>query len=96
MLGDGLEHGGMGTAQQHRHVCAVLWLLGSGLPLARVAHECSYFDQAHLTHDIRKLTGRSPQRLLAERSAMPPGPRDLDRSMTELTGLATVPAPILL
>ena len=51
-----------------------LRLLGSGLPPARVANECSYFDQAHLTNDITELTGRSPRRLLAERAAMPPGP----------------------
>jgi AraC-like DNA-binding protein len=69
-----------------------LRLLGTGLSLARVAHECAYFDQSHLTHDITEMTGRSPRRLLAERAAMPPGPPDVDRLSGEIPGIVLDPA----
>ena len=72
-----------------------LRLLGSGLPIARVAQECSYFDQAHLTNDISEMTGRSPRRLLAERAAMPPGPPNADRLPGELTSIVIDPATAL-
>ncbi|MET9343878.1 helix-turn-helix transcriptional regulator [Nonomuraea sp. NPDC003804] len=37
----------------------------SGVPLARVAAESGYTDQAHLAHDVKRLSGVSMGRLLA-------------------------------
>lgn len=37
--------------------------------LADLSYQYGYFDQAHLTNDLRQLTGRSPRRLLLERRA---------------------------
>ncbi|NUP51127.1 MAG: helix-turn-helix domain-containing protein [Catenulispora sp.] len=70
-----------------------LRLLLAGVSLSRVAYECSYFDQAHLTNDITELTGRSPRRLLAERAAMPAGPPNVDRLPGEVTSIVIDPVP---
>jgi AraC-like DNA-binding protein len=37
------------------------------LDWARVALECGWYDQAHLARDVRRLSGLTPTRLLAER-----------------------------
>ena len=37
----------------------------AGHPLARVAHDCGYADQAHLTREVRDLAGAPPRRLLS-------------------------------
>ncbi|MEW9552411.1 helix-turn-helix domain-containing protein [Nonomuraea sp. NPDC050783] len=37
-----------------------LRLLATGRPAARVATECGFYDQAHLNHDCKALTGRRP------------------------------------
>lgn len=37
-----------------------------GTPLAQVAHACGYADQAHLSREVRDLTGTTPTRLLRE------------------------------
>ncbi|MEU7900835.1 helix-turn-helix transcriptional regulator [Nonomuraea sp. NPDC049152] len=42
-----------------------LRLARSGVPLARVAVESGYTDQAHLSHDVKRLSGVSMGRLLA-------------------------------
>ena len=36
----------------------------TGAPLARVAQDCGYADQAHLTREVRDLAGAPPRRLL--------------------------------
>jgi AraC-like DNA-binding protein len=41
--------------------------IGRGDDLARLAVELGYFDQAHLTHDLRDLVGVTPSTLAAER-----------------------------
>jgi AraC-like DNA-binding protein len=41
------------------------------LDLARAAAEAGYADQAHLTHDCRRLTGLTPSELRRERSHSP-------------------------
>jgi hypothetical protein len=38
----------------------------AGAPLAQVAADCGYVDQAHLSRDVRDLTGSIPKRLLQE------------------------------
>jgi AraC-like DNA-binding protein len=38
----------------------------SGAPLAQVAADCGYADQAHLSREVRDLTGTTPTRLLQE------------------------------
>ncbi|MGH2881478.1 MAG: helix-turn-helix domain-containing protein [Solirubrobacteraceae bacterium] len=38
----------------------------TGVPLAQVAADCGYADQAHLSHEIRELTGTTPMSLLRE------------------------------
>jgi AraC-like DNA-binding protein len=38
----------------------------AGLPLADVAADCGYADQAHLSREMRALTGMTPTRLLGE------------------------------
>lgn len=38
------------------------------VPLARAASDCGYADQAHLSRDVRELTGTTPTRLLRELS----------------------------
>lgn len=44
----------------------------AGVPLARVAADCGYADQPHLTREIRALAGATPTELLPEgRSASP-------------------------
>jgi AraC-like DNA-binding protein len=37
-----------------------------GAPLAQVAADCGYVDQAHLSREVRDLTGTTPTRLLQE------------------------------
>lgn len=38
----------------------------SGRDLARIAHECGYYDHSHLVRDFQKYTGTSPTRWIAE------------------------------
>jgi len=53
-----------------RHLARVLRLLRAldegraGLPLAEVAAESGYYDQAHLSREVRALTGTTPTALL--------------------------------
>lgn len=41
-------------------------LVRAGVPFARVAADCGYADQAHLSREVRDLTGLSPRELVAE------------------------------
>jgi len=38
----------------------------AGAPLAQVAADCGYVDQAHLSREVRDLTGTTPSKLLRE------------------------------
>ena len=52
-----------------RHLSRVLRLeraLATRGPLAEVAHTCGYADQAHLSREVRDLTGTTPSRLRRE------------------------------
>ena len=33
-------------------------------PLTRLAHECGYYDQAHLIHEFKRFTGQTPSKYL--------------------------------
>jgi transcriptional regulator GlxA family with amidase domain len=37
-------------------------LLESSSPISRIAHECGFSDQSHLTNVFREATGISPRR----------------------------------
>lgn len=53
--------------------------LWSSASLAEVAAQAGYADQAHLSREVRALTGRSPAALRAEREAAMPVPNVQDR-----------------
>ena len=71
---------GLGPRQLHRrclqlfgygprHLSRILRLeraLAASGSLAEVAHECGYADQAHLSREVRDLTGTTPSRLRRE------------------------------
>lgn len=40
-------------------------LLERGLAIGQVAELCGYYDRAHLVHDVKRLTGKSPRELFA-------------------------------
>jgi methylphosphotriester-DNA--protein-cysteine methyltransferase len=44
-----------------------------GVALGRAAVEAGYADQAHLTREVRRLSGLTPSRLIAERRGRPSG-----------------------
>jgi AraC-like DNA-binding protein len=48
--------------RMNRAVAAAL----AGRPLADVAFDCGYADQAHLTRDLHDLAGATPTALMAE------------------------------
>ena len=45
-----------------------LQLLDTAMPLAQVAADAGYHDQAHLAHVLKAMAGRTPSRLRAERA----------------------------
>ena len=61
-----------------------LQLLDTAMPLAQVAADAGYHDQAHLDHVFKAMAGRTPSRLRAERAGSARG-AGTDR----LAGLAT-------
>jgi len=59
------KHAGMtpGSYRRRERVRAVsALLLDSSAPLSRIAHECGFSDQSHLTNVFREATGISPRR----------------------------------
>lgn len=59
------------VARLMRLGAAVRALDGGGAPpeLASLAVDCGYYDQAHFTHDFRRLTGVTPAEYLRRRAA---------------------------
>lgn len=50
-----------GAYRSEHRARRALSLLGAGHVPAAVAGECGYFDQSHLTREIRRITGRTPR-----------------------------------
>lgn len=71
-----------------------LRLAGSGAPLARLAADAGYADQAHLTRECVALTGLTPAALLAEGAtpAGEPGPATSETYKMLRHGAVTLPA----
>lgn len=46
---------------------ATALLLGSDTPLIKIAHDCGFADQAHMTTSFRRLAGNTPARIRRER-----------------------------
>lgn len=45
-------------ASRIAHACDLL--MDSSLPIAEIAHQCGFADQAHMSRQLRKVTGKSP------------------------------------
>jgi AraC-like DNA-binding protein len=43
-----------------------LQLIGRNYKLSNTAYYCGYYDQAHFIHDIKSITGFTPEKILAE------------------------------
>ncbi|MET9961515.1 helix-turn-helix transcriptional regulator [Streptomyces sp. NPDC006326] len=63
-----------------------LRLLSSGLAPARVAAACGYHDQAHLSREVKAMTGLPPSRFVKLRGGLPPGSA-LDRMPGRITSV---------
>ncbi|WP_411105419.1 helix-turn-helix domain-containing protein [Streptomyces sp. cmx-4-9] len=74
-----------GVARVYRLQRALLALSG-GLPAAETAALCGYHDQAHLSRDIKAMTGLSPSALIRLRAGVPPG-SPLDRVPGRITSV---------
>lgn len=48
---------------------AVTWIRGSGRPLAEIAAECGFYDQAHMGRLVKRVTGSTPGEI--RRSGVP-------------------------
>jgi len=53
---------------QRRVKLAELLLLDTDLPLMKIAHDCGFADQAHMTTCFRRIAGNTPARFRRERS----------------------------
>jgi AraC-like DNA-binding protein len=53
----------------------------NGRPIAHLAAECGYADQAHLTREVNELAGLPPARLLAERAVRQDAPSPPGRGL---------------
>jgi len=60
----GMTHATIRQIERARHAAN---LLQRGGPIAEVAQDAGYFDQAHLTRSVRQLIGMTPGRLVRER-----------------------------
>lgn len=67
----------------------LLPLIDRADPLAVIAAEAGYTDQAHMSRDLRRLTGATPRRLREERAD--PGSRSGAMVLTEVSNLLTTP-----
>jgi AraC-like DNA-binding protein len=63
----------------------VLRLLGGGRTAAEAALACGFSDQAHMSREVRKMTGFPPSRLLAARMPVPANPLTNDRIHGQVT-----------
>lgn len=65
----------------------VLRLLRRGRGASTVATQCGFADQAHLTREVKAMTGSPPGRLMAARRANPAGVPVLDRVAGGITSI---------
>ncbi|MGW6821113.1 helix-turn-helix domain-containing protein [Streptomyces sp. NPDC055005] len=60
--------------------------LAAGEPPARVAAACGYHDQAHLSREVKAMTGLPPSRFALLRGGLPPGSA-MDRTPGRITSV---------
>ncbi|MDJ0385324.1 helix-turn-helix domain-containing protein [Streptomyces sp. G-G2] len=66
----GLSPKGVSRVFRMQHA---LRLMSAGTSLAQVAAVCGYHDQAHLSRDLKAMTGLAPSRFVKLRGGLPPG-----------------------
>ncbi|MGW7004190.1 helix-turn-helix domain-containing protein [Streptomyces sp. NPDC054933] len=66
-----------------------LRLLAAGLPAARTAAACGFYDQAHFNGEFKTMTGRTPRTFIAERARLrtTAGPPTVDPLAGEVTSV---------
>jgi AraC-like DNA-binding protein len=67
----GLPQRSMGRMVRFVHALAAVMSSDRSGELTRLAHDCGYFDQAHMTRDFLALAGSPPTRLIRDAQADP-------------------------
>jgi AraC-like DNA-binding protein len=75
------------TAARVLRLRHALSLLGEGHGLARTAVNCGFSDQSHFCREIKVMTGRTPGRFVADRSASATFPMAADRVSDRTTSV---------
>jgi AraC-like DNA-binding protein len=57
------------TVQQIERACSAVSLLEQGTPIVDTASELGYFDQAHLTHSLKRFIGKTPAQIAQKSTA---------------------------
>jgi methylphosphotriester-DNA--protein-cysteine methyltransferase len=53
----------LGTFRQIERARHATNLLRRGAPIVDVVHDAGYFDQAHLTHSLKRFVGQTPAQI---------------------------------
>jgi transcriptional regulator GlxA family with amidase domain len=67
------------TAARIMRLRRALRLLRDGRTVAQTALTCGFSDQAHMSREVRRMTGFPPSRLMVARTAQPAEPPINDR-----------------